>query len=165
MEELRLQGLLPFLNGKSNWTLSCRNGKYSLSFGRRKKFKFKGVPPKGRGGAAAAAAAAKIARKMRDNDDFMRAKWLREIGAQRSTEGGGGALQDSMCGGDDEGDEEGEGEETDEDTLNEGDSAAAGDGGLRSATGASCDSLFWDDYGVKPQVENPSLEQELQGTS
>ena len=163
MEVLRLQALLPFLNAKSNWTLTCRNGEYSLRFGRRKKFKFKGVPPKGRGGAAAAAA--KIARKEREaanNDDFMRAKWLREIGAQRSTAAaGGGTLQDSMCGGDDEGDEE---EETDEDTLNEGDSAAAGDGGLRSATGASCDSLFWDDYGVKPQVENPSLEQELPGT-
>ena len=28
------------------------------------------------------------------------------------------------------------------------------------ATAASCDSLFWDDYGVKPQVENPSLEEQ-----
>ena len=71
-----------------------------------------------------------------------------------------------MCGGDDEGGAEGEEEEeADDDTLNEGEpGSAVGEEDSRlqrdSATAASCDSLFWDDYGVKPQVENPSLEEQ-----
>ena len=72
-----------------------------------------------------------------------------------------------MCGGDDEGGAEGEEEEeADDDTLNEGEpgSAVGEEEGSRlqrdGATAASCDSLFWDDYGVKPQVENPSLEEQ-----
>ena len=75
--------------------------------------------------------------------------------------------RDSTCGGDDEGG--GEGEEDEEDTLNEDDQAAADDGDCRlrrDGAAASCDSLFWDDYGVKPQVENPTLEdQDMLGTS
>ena len=71
-----------------------------------------------------------------------------------------------MCGGDDEGGAEGEEEEeADDGTLNEGDQGGVGEEeGSRlqrdGATAASCDSLFWDDYGVKPQVENPSLEEQ-----
>ena len=83
METLRLEDLLPFLNGRSDWTLCCRNGKYSLRFG-GKKFKFKGVTVAKKGRSCGTA---KIASKKRataaatSDDDFMRAKWLREIGA------------------------------------------------------------------------------------
>ena len=66
--------------------------------------------------------------------------------------------RDSTCGGDDEGGVEGE--EDEEDTLNEDDQAAAGGRLRRDGGAASCDSLFWDDYGVKPQVENPTLEEQ-----
>ena len=183
MEALRLEDLLPFLNGRSDWTLRCKNGKYSLRFG-RKKFKFKGVTgaaSRGRRGGAAKIATATAA------DDFMRAKWLREIGAAglRKMQNIIGYIcfcsfmfmqpsrnlvaqpvtvdtpRDSTCGGDDEGG--GEGEEDEEDTLNEDDQG----GGLqRDGAAASCDSLLWDDYGVKPQVENPTLEeQDMLGTS
>ena len=70
----------------------------------------------------------------------------------------------STCGGDDEGG--GEGEEDDEDTLNEDDQATPGGRLRRDGAAASCDSLFWDDYGVKPQVENPTLEeQDMMGAS
>ena len=83
---LRLEDLLPFLNGRADWTLRCRKGELSLRFG-RKKFKFKGVTavPGGMRGAGAAKAVKAAAGRRRATtgagDDFMRAKWLREIGA------------------------------------------------------------------------------------
>ena len=84
METLRLEDLLPFLNGRSEWTLRCRNGKYSLRFG-RKKFKFKGVTAvavsRGRRGGALKIADKKRITPSAAGDDYMRAKWLREIGA------------------------------------------------------------------------------------
>ena len=80
---LGLEDLLPFLNGRADWTLRCRKGELSLRFG-RKKFKFKGVTavPRGRmRGAGAAKAFGRRRTTTAAGDDFMRAKWLREIGA------------------------------------------------------------------------------------
>ena len=84
---LRLEDLLPFLNGRADWTLRCsRKGELSLRFG-RKKFKFKGVtavPGGMRGAGAGKAAAGRRRTTTSAGDDFMRAKWLREIGAAGS---------------------------------------------------------------------------------
>ena len=80
METLRLEDLLPFLNARSDWTLCCKNGKYSLRFG-RKKFKFKGVTAAATRGRGRRGGTANITGQKRAaaGDDFMRAKWLREI--------------------------------------------------------------------------------------
>ena len=76
METLRLEDLLPFLNGRSDWTLRCRKGELSLRFG-RKKFKFKGVTAVPGGMSRGAGAGKAAAGRRGDSGQSLLSCWVR----------------------------------------------------------------------------------------
>ncbi len=143
-QTIKLPDLLAFLDGKSNWTLSCDRGKYTLRFPKTRKRRLKRGSKKKRGSESTASGGDIVTApsirgsRPRPDDALMRAKWLEQVrGSERPTKVAA--------------EEEGE---DDESTLNDdlGGVKAALPRRLlaasRDGTVDSCDSLLWDDYDV-----------------